>query len=228
MSWGVNPADPSHHELLWLAYEFTLAEEAGKPYDQSWEPDDVRLPFVHQYWMNMGAPTVSDLESLQSSRTADIPPSGHSDAVSFLIVIAWFSDISLAQAGVSSAVNPSHPDLSVSKGKAKATSEPLAPEQDALEGEEPDGGVSTLRIHRYASFTKQKQSQVLNMTAAFVNDMHEFAKKERLDPTAVLRAFNNRLGATKSTSWQAFQRLTSMQRSSRGKYTFVGIQFGAC
>ena len=75
IKWGVNPEDPSLPELLWVENSCALAVAADQPYDSAWGPGDQRLPFVYQHWMDMGAPSVAELQGQASAGgSPHIPP----------------------------------------------------------------------------------------------------------------------------------------------------------
>ena len=225
VKWGINPEDPSLPELLWVANSCTLAVAADQPYNSTWGPGDQRLPFVYQHWMDNGGLSVAELQK-QGSAGDSLPPPIPPVAPSLS------SPPTLqAQSGIPTAPEAQAPDRQalvdpapeaaaniMGKGKAQ-----LAGSNDM---EVPGGKGKTrektaISVHRHAHFTMEKQKTVLSMTYDFLDNLRRFAKEENLDPTAVVRVFRKQLGALKLTSWQAYERLVSIEQSGDGMYSLL-------
>jgi hypothetical protein len=69
-----------------MAQECARATEANLSFDNSWEPDDERLPFVYRHWIKIGAPSAAKLmgdflaEGVESDDGERMPPAGPTSA----------------------------------------------------------------------------------------------------------------------------------------------------
>lgn len=268
VNWGVNPQDPSLLELLWVAGHCAAAVAANEPYNKAWDPQNKRLPFIYQCWMDMGGPSVAEIqkrESLPHTSPTNIalsldppapqgPPLPTSQVPPTVPVAPKAPDVpsvpdvpiapdvpittnapdvpDISQAPVTPYVpnnasdipdnGPNAPEHSkVAKNlKGKGKVQPAGSNDDTQgQGNEREKGDKPgLQIHCHAPFTMEKQKTVLSMTYDFLDSLRAFAKEENLDPTAVVRVFQKHLGAAKLTSWQAYQRLLSLEHGGGGMY----------
>jgi hypothetical protein len=227
-NWGVNPAQPTLSELLWLSNKCAIAVKAGLAHDNSWDESDERLPFVYEHWIDMGAPTAAQLQKELDAvgpflSSPSSPPNNSTPSHPLTLATHLPQNNTLpTQPSAPPAPNsldaggPSGPPLKGApnpKGKEKV--QPTDNGDDKGDGEEAVD-APTLWIHCHAPFTIEKQWKVLSMTCDFLENLHGFANKEHLDPTAVVRVFKKQLGAMKLSSWQAYERLASIGRGGRG------------
>jgi hypothetical protein len=80
-------------------------------------------------------------------------------------------------------------------------------------------------VHRHAPFTLEKRKKVTGMVQGFFKTLSAYAKEENLDLTAVTKCFNEHLTSMRLSSWQAFERLLSIQRHGGSKYLNVAALF---
>lgn len=106
----------------------------------------------------------------------------------------------------------------VSAEKRRAAAEADEDEGTVGDIDEPEPiNSSPLHVHRHVPFTLEKQKVVAKMGQDFLRQLHDYAKQENLDPTAVARVFETQLGGMKLSAWQAFQRLKSVARGGKSK-----------
>ena len=233
VKWGVNPEDPSLPELLWVANSCTLAVAADQPYNSAWGSGDERLPFVYQHWMDMGALSVAELQKQASTGASptisppipapalnppvppspSTPPSTLQAQPGIPVVPGGQDDVAPVDAAPEATTN--------TKGKGKALPAASSDDMQGLGSEEKAEGKTAIAVHRHAPFTIEKQKTVLSMTYDFIDNLRRFAKEENLDPTAVVRVFRKQLGAAKLTSWQAYERLVSIERGGGSVYSLL-------
>jgi hypothetical protein len=237
VKWGVNPEVPSVPELLWVANSCALAVAADEPYNSAWGLGNQRLPFVYQHWMEMGGPSIAELEKQGSAGDPPraptppripapplnpplppiLPPPHATLQPPSRIPAAPEAQDDLA------VVYPAPKSVTDTKGKGKAQPAGSDDDTQGLGGGEEAGGKAAIRVHRHAPFTMEKQKMVLSMTYDFIDNLRRFAKEENLDPTAVVRVFGKQLGAAKMTSWQAYEKLACLERGGTGMCLLVAL-----
>ena len=76
-----------------------------------------------------------------------------------------------------------------------------------------------LKVHRYAPFTLERQKKVTGMVQGFFKTLHDYAKHENIDPTAVTKCFSAHLASLKLSPWAAIQCLQSIVRNGGSEYS---------
>lgn len=195
---------------------------AGQPYDNSWEPDDERLPFVYKAWMQLGAPEPSKLAGMahgSEASTAPSMPSCPPAATPPGLRIPPLQTQDTPRPATPPTPAPSNKNVNeASKGKQRQRVEQH--DSDAAN----DGTASAaewLRVHRYAPFMLEKQKKVTGMVQDFFKTLAAYAKEENIDLTAVTKCFNAQLTSMKLSPWQAIQRLLSIERHGGSKYICI-------